>query len=70
MDKLQAKDLENGPSSPAERPRMTAAQDKTSRDIRQANDGHMGAGEQRRIARADDRQGARIHRQRRAAPLK
>lgn len=133
VDKLQAKDLKNGSLSPAEKTRLTAAQDKTSRDIHQAKangidghplsassqraqadtqrnidqqqrinngvrdgsltnheasrlergqshvdarearagaDGHVGAGEQRRIARADNRQSARIHHQRHDAQAK
>ncbi len=133
VDKLQAKDMKNGSLSPAEKARLTAAQNKTSQDIHQAKtngidgnplsassqraqadtqrnidqqqrinngvadgsltnneasklergqanvdrrearagaDGHVGAGEQRRIARADNRQSARIHRQRHDAQVK
>ena len=36
VDKLQAKDLRNGSLSPAEKSQLTAAQDKTSRDIHEA----------------------------------
>ncbi|MEO5689747.1 MAG: hypothetical protein ABIR54_20505 [Burkholderiaceae bacterium] len=133
VDHLQAKDMKNGSLSPTEKARLTAAQDKTSRDIRAAKtngidgnplsassqraqadtqrninqqtrisngvkdgsltnheaaklergqshvdarearagaDGHVSAGEQHRIARADNRQSARIHRQRHDAQVK
>ena len=133
VDKLQAKDLKNGSLSPAEKAQLTAAQDKTSRDIHTATsngvngnplsassqraqadtqrninqqqrinngvhdgsltnheasrlergqshvdsrearagaNGNVSAGEQRRIARADNRQSARIHRQRHDAQVK
>jgi hypothetical protein len=36
VDRLQAKDMKNGSLSPAEKSRLTAAQNKTSRDITQA----------------------------------
>jgi hypothetical protein len=127
VDHLQAKDMKNGSLSPAEKARLTAAQNKTSRDITQARsngingnplsassqraqadtqrnanqqqriangvkdgslthreasnlergqshvdarearagaNGNVSAGEQRHIVRADNRQSARIHRQR------
>ena len=133
VDKLQAKDLKNGSLSPAEKAQLTAAQNKTSRDIHTATtngidgnplsassqraqadtqrninqqqrinngvkdgsltnheasrlergqshvdtrearagaNGNVSAGEQRRIARADNRQSARIHRQRHDAQVK
>ncbi len=133
VDKLQAKDLKNGSLSPAEKAQLTAAQNKTSRDIHTATsngingnplsassqraqadtqrninqqqrinngvkdgsltnheasklergqshvdarearagaNGHISAGEQRRIARADNRQSARIHRERHDAQVK
>ena len=123
VDKLQAKDMKNGAMTPAEKAQLTAAQNKTSRDISKAThngidgnplsassqraqadaqrnidqqqriangvkngsltnheaaslergqartdrrearagaDGHVGAAEQRSIARADNRQSARI----------
>ena len=123
VDRLQAKDLKNGSLSPAEKAQLTAAQNKTSRDIHRAThngidgnplsassqraqadtrrnidqqrriangvengsltnheaaglergqshvdrrearagaDGHVGAAEQRNIARADYRQSARV----------
>ena len=41
-----------------------------SREAHAGVDGHVGAGEQRRIARADNRQSARIHRQRHDAQAK
>lgn len=41
-----------------------------SREARAGADGHVGAAEQRRIARADNRQSARIHRQRHDAQAK
>jgi hypothetical protein len=127
VDRLQARDMKDGSLSPTEKARLTAAQNKTSRDIATAKDngidgnplsassqraqadtqrninqqtriangvkdgslthreaarlergqahvdareahagadGHVSAAEQRRIARADNRQSARIHRQR------
>ena len=133
VDKLQAKDLKNGSLSPAEKAQLTAAQNKTSRDIHTATtngingnplsassqraqadtqrninqqqrinngvkdgsltnheasklergqahvdsrearagaNGNVSAAEQRRIARADNRQSARIHRQRHDAQVK
>jgi hypothetical protein len=123
VDRLQAKDMKNGSLSPAEKAQLTAAQNKTSRDIHRAThngidgnplsassqraqadtqrnidqqrriangvengslanheaaglergqshvdrrearagaDGHVGAAEQRNIARADNRQSARV----------
>ena len=133
VDKMQARDLKDGTLSPAERARLTAAQDRTSRDIAAARhngvngnplsassqraqaetqrninqqgriaagvkdgslthreaarlengqahvdarearvgaDGHVSAAEQRRVARADNRQSARIHHQRHDAQVK
>jgi hypothetical protein len=133
VDRMQARDMKDGSLSPAEKAKLTAAQDKTSRDIAAAKgngingnplsassqraqadtqrninqqqrinngvkdgsltnheaaslergqshvdkrearagaDGHVSAGEQRRIARADNRQSARIHRQRHDAQVK
>ena len=133
VDRLQAKDLKNGSLSPAEKAQLTAAQNKTSRDIHTATtngingnplsassqraqadtqrninqqqrinngvkdgsltnheasklergqshvdsrearagaNGNISAGEQRRIARADNRQSARIHRDRHNAQVK
>ncbi len=124
VDKLQARDMKNGPMTPAEKAQLTAAQNKTSRDIHQAKtngingnplsassqraqadtqrnidqqqrianavkdgsltnheaaslergqshvdakearagaNGHVSAGEQRRIARSENRQSARIY---------
>ncbi len=132
VDRLQAKDLKDGSLSPAEKARLTAAQDKASRDIHAAKangvdgnplsassqraqadtqrnidqqkriaagvkdgsltrheagslergqshvdarearagaDGHVSAAEQRRIARADKRQSARIHHERHDAQV-
>ena len=133
VDRLQAKDMKNGSLSPAEKARLTAAQNKTSRDITQAKsngingnplsassqraqadtqrnvnqqqriangvkdgslthreasnlergqshvdarearagaNGNVSAGEQRHIVRADNRQSARIHRQRHDAQVR
>jgi hypothetical protein len=36
VDRLQAKDMKNGPMTPAEKAQLTAAQNKTSRDIHDA----------------------------------
>ena len=36
VDKLQARDMKNGPMTPAEKAQLTAAQNKTSRDIHEA----------------------------------
>ena len=132
VDRLQAKDLKNGSLSPAEKAQLTAAQNKTSRDIATAKtngingnplsassqraqadtqrninqqtriangvkdgslthheasslehgqshvdarearagaNGNVSAGEQRHIVRADNRQSARIHRQRHDAQV-
>ena len=133
VDRLQAEGLKNGSLSPAEKARLIAAQDKSSRDIHTARtngingnplsassqraqadtqrninqqqrisqgvkngsltnheaarleggqshvearearagaDGHVSAGEQHRILRADDRQSARIQRERHDAQVK
>jgi hypothetical protein len=133
VDRLQAKDLKDGSLSPAEKARLTAAQNKTSRDIARAKhngingnplsassqraqadtqrnidqqqriangvkngslthheaaslergqanvdrrearagaDGHVGAGEQGAIARADNRQSARIYNKKHNARVK
>ena len=133
VDRLQAKDMKDGSLSTAEKARLNAAQDKTSRDIATAKgnginrnplsassqraqadtqrninqqtriangvkdgslthheaaklergqshvdarearagaNGNVSAAEQRRIARADTRQSARIHRQRHDAQVK
>jgi len=133
VDRLQARDMSNGSLSPAEKSQLTAAQNKTSRDITQAKtngingnplsassqraqadtqrnanqqqriangvkdgslthheasnlergqshvdarearagaNGRVGAGEQRHIVRADNRQSARIHRQRHDAQVR
>ena len=133
VDKLQARDMKNGAMTPAEKAQLTAAQNKTSRDIHTATsngingnplsassqraqadtqrnidqqkrinqgvrsgsltnheaaglergqsnidkrearagaNGNVSAGEQRRIARADNRQSARIHRDRHNAQVK
>jgi hypothetical protein len=133
VDRLQAKDLKDGSLSPAEKAQLTVAQNKTSRDIRQAKtngingnplsassqraqadtqrnidqqqriangvrngsltnheaaslergqshvdrrearagaDGHVGAAEQRAIARADNRQSARIYNKKHNAHVK
>jgi hypothetical protein len=132
VDHLQARDMKNGSLSPTEKAQLSAAQDKTSRDIHQAKangvhgnplsasslraqadtqrnvnqqtriadgvkdgslthheaaglergqshvdakqaragaNGRVSAGEQRRIARADNRQSARIQRQRHDAQV-
>jgi len=37
VDKLQARDMKNGPMTPAEKAQLTAAQNKTSRDIHEAS---------------------------------
>ena len=133
VDRLQAKDLKDGSLSPAEKAQLTAAQNKASRDIRQAKtngingnplsassqraqadtqrnidqqqriangvkngsltnhetaslergqshvdrrearagaDGHVSAAEQRSIARADNRQSARIWNKKHNATVK
>ncbi len=133
MDKLQAKDMKNGPMTDAEKAQLQNAQNKTSRDIHEAKtngidgnplsassqraqadtqrninqqqrinngvrdgsltnheaaslergqahvdkrearagaNGHVSAGEQRRIARADDRQSARVYKKRHNATVK
>ena len=133
VDRLQARDMKDGSLSPAEKAQLTAAQNKTSRDIRQAKtngingnplsassqraqadtqrnidqqqriangvkngsltnheaaslergqahadrrearagaDGHVGAAEQRAIARADNRQSARIYNKKHNAHVK
>jgi len=133
VDRLQAKDMKDGSLSPAEKAQLTAAQNKTSRDIRRAKtngidgnplsassqraqaetqrnidqqqriangvksgsltnreaaslergqahvdrrearagaDGHVGAAEQRAIARADNRQSARIYNKKHNAHVK
>ena len=133
VDKLQAKDMKNGAMTPAEKAQLTAAQNKTSRDIMHAKtngidgnplsassqraqadtqrnidqqqrinngvksgaltnheaaslergqahvdkrearagaNGHVSAGEQRRIARADNRQSARIYNKKHNAQVK
>jgi len=133
VDKLQARDMKNGPMTPAEKAQLTAAQNKTSRDIHEAStngingnplsassqraqadvqrninqqqrvnngvkdgsltnheaaslergqshvdkrearagaDGHVSAAEQRRIARADNRQSARIYNKKHNAKVK
>ena len=133
VDRLQAKDLKNGALSPAEKAQLTAAQNKTSRDITRARsngidgnplsassqraqadtqrnidqqqridngvrsgsltnreaaslergqsqvdqrearagaNGKVSAGEQRRIARADNRQSARIYNKKHNAQVK
>ena len=133
VDKLQARDMKNGPMTPAEKAQLTAAQNKTSRDIHQAKtngingnplsassqraqadtqrnidqqqriangvkdgsltnheaaslergqshvdakearagaNGHVSAGEQRRIARSENRQSARIYNKKHNAQTK
>ena len=133
VDKLQAKDMKNGPMTSAEKVQLNAAQNKTSRDITQARtngingnplsassqraqadtqrnidqqqrinngvksgaltnheaaslergqahvdkrearagaNGHISAGEQRRVARADNRQSARIYNKKHNATVK
>ena len=133
VDKLQAKDMKNGPMTSAEKAQLNAAQNKTSRDITQARtngingnplsassqraqadtqrnidqqqrinngvksgaltnheaaslergqahvdkrearagaNGHIGAGEQRRVVRADNRQSARIYNKKHNATVK
>ena len=133
VDRLQARDMKDGSLSPAEKAQLTAAQNKTSRDIRRAKtngingnplsassqraqadtqrnidqqqriatgvkngsltnreaaslergqshvdrrearagaDGHVGAAEQRAIARADNRQSARIYNKKHNARVK
>ncbi len=133
VDKLQAKDMKNGAMTPAEKVQLTAAQNKTSRDIHTATsngingnplsassqraqadtqrnidqqkrinqgvrsgsltnheaaglergqsnvdkrearagaNGNVSAGEQRRIARADNRQSARIYNKKHNAQVK
>jgi len=133
VDRLQARDMKDGSLSPAEKAQLTAAQNKTSRDIRRAKtngingnplsassqraqadtqrnidqqqriatgvkngsltnreaaslergqshvdrrearagaDGHVGAAEQRAIARADNRQSARIYNKKHNAHVK
>ena len=133
VDKLQAKDMKNGAMTPAEKAQLTAAQNKTSRDIHTATsngingnplsassqraqadtqrnidqqkrinqgvrsgsltnheaaslergqsnvdkrearagaNGNVSAGEQRRIARADNRQSARIYNKKHNAQVK
>jgi len=133
VDKLQAKDMKNGPMTAAEKAQLTAAQNKASRDIHTATtngvdgnplsassqraqadtqrdinqqqrinngvrdgsltnheaaglergqshvdarearagaNGHVSAGEQRRIARADNRQSARIYNKKHNAKVK
>ena len=133
VDHLQAKDMKNGPMTSAEKQQLTAAQNKTSRDITQAKtngingnplsassqraqadtqrnidqqqrinngvksgsltnheaaslergqshvdkrearagaNGNVSAGEQRRIARADNRQSARIYNKKHNAQVK
>lgn len=133
VDHLQAQDMKDGAMTPAEKARLTAAQDRTSRDISQAKsngihgnplsassqraqadtqrnidqqqrinngvrsgsltnheaaslergqahvdrrearagaNGHVSAGEQRHIVRADNRQSARIYDKKHNAPVK
>ena len=133
VDKLQARDMKNGPMTPAEKAQLTAAQNKTSRDIHEAKtngidgnplsassqraqadtqrninqqqriangvkngsltnheaaglergqshvdakearagaNGHVSAGEQRRIARSENRQSARIYNKKHNAQAK
>jgi hypothetical protein len=133
VDHLQAKDMKNGSLSPGEKAQLTAAQNKTSRDIHEAKtngingnplsassqraqadtqrninqqqriangvkdgsltrheasslergqshvdarearagaNGHVSAGEQRRVVRADNRQSARIYNKRHNAQVK
>ena len=57
VDKLQAQDMKNGAMTPAEKAQLTAAQNKTSRDIHTAtsngiNGNPLSASSQREIGRA------------------